>query len=223
MFGAHEKEYLDYVLKFINRDSIVLDIGANYGNHSLGFAQKAQKVFAFEPDPWAYSKLKKIIQKNEIDNIYAFNFGLGESNENRLFYTANSNFNRGQSSFKNVLGTDLTPITSRVMPGDKFIKNHNILKIDFIKIDTEGYEYEVLKGLKSSIERFSPLILLEYNKEHLSELNEFLYHHKIYKPFLISINRSRFIFNQPHGIETTFNTNINRGEVLLIPRDLVCK
>ena len=53
-------------------------------------------------------------------------------------------------------------------------------KIDFIKIDVEGHDLFVLKGMKKSIKKFSPIILVEFNKENFFEIYKFLDSYKAY-------------------------------------------
>jgi tRNA G37 N-methylase Trm5 len=67
-FGAHEREQLEFSKKFI-QNKIVLDCGANFGNHSLFYSQFAKSVISIEPDILALENLKLKIKLNKIKNI----------------------------------------------------------------------------------------------------------------------------------------------------------
>ena len=171
------------------KPELCIDIGANVGNYSLFFLENtAAKVIAFEPMPILFNKLKKI--KNIYpERFFIYNLGLGENNEiKKLNYNSKnlqwSNFNPEVNKI-NYLKSNNRNIECKIVALDEFVKKNKKLflnKISLIKIDTEGYEYEVLKGALKTINKFSPkYIQLEYNWHHLFK-NINLYHFSILLP-----------------------------------------
>jgi FkbM family methyltransferase len=147
---------------------IILDIGANIGETSMAFSKLAGdkgKVFSFEPDPQTFERLKKHLELNGCANVTPVNKGLGQ-NEGELFLEEgehNSGGNRiapgQQSQGKKIVVTTL----------DHFVEENNITKIDFIKIDVEGYEYNVLLGAEKTIKKNQPSFFIELVDDFLKD------------------------------------------------------
>lgn len=136
-------------------NGVVLDIGANIGNHSIYFAKEcyAKKVISFEPVLETFNILKKNIEINGLDDvIYPYNWGIGEKKSRAVV---------NEYNLTNIGATRLTEKSE----GD--IEIFSIDDIDFqdnivlIKIDVEGDEEKVIKGALKTIKRNSPMIMLE--------------------------------------------------------------
>ncbi len=160
--GVYEKETLEFlstILAKIN-SPIVLDVGGNIGNHSLVFSLNAKQVHTFEPIPYVFDVLCKNIDVNNISNIQAHNLALSNCDENAKFYV-NISGNIGGSSFdkRNDFMEEVTVIKKS---GDAYINTLNLEKIDLLKIDVEGHEFNVLDGLKETIFKFKPIVCLEW-------------------------------------------------------------
>lgn len=161
----YEEEYLYYITKTFRggldlSDKVVLDIGANIGNHSLYFANEcnAKKVFAFEPIPQTFKILDKNIQINSFeDRIYAYNCACGD----KKCFAKNPNYD-----LKNIGGTCL----EETQEGDINVITIDDLdiqeKIGLIKIDVEGFEKKVILGALKTIEKNKPMIVLESWYQH---------------------------------------------------------
>jgi len=143
---------------------VVLDIGANIGNHLLPILPLVKKAIAFEPQSNAFDKLKRSIEKNEFTNCLIGNYGLGhedknlEFHENLLGNNGRSSFLKQESSNKNEIVLNL-PIRN----GDAVLDHMEINKLDVIKIDVEDFEFEVFKGIEENIKKYSPVILMEWD------------------------------------------------------------
>ena len=162
-FGAYcieELEFMAYSLKSISCP-VVIDVGANIGHHSLFASTIASEVYAFEPFPDVANKITRKIQDNNLANLKVFYFGLGQVDE-LLPYNPPVDCNTGTGSFigKNKSEKQLMlPIKN----GDDFFQSNNINNISFIKIDVEGYEVDVLKGLAATILNERPIIFFEWS------------------------------------------------------------
>lgn len=138
-----------------------LEVGANIGNHTSLFSRFFKTTFAFEPNPFIYKILSTNIQRNNLQAI-AYDCGLSNEAAELDFYVDKKNF--GASSFvKKHVFDPSTVIKASVAVGDKFIEQKQIADIDYIKIDAEGLEGKIVQGLRKTIERYQPIISLEWN------------------------------------------------------------
>lgn len=159
-----EKKEIDYLYdNVIDENSIILDIGANIGTHSVAFATKAAngQVYSFEPSRNTFNILAKNVKNKR--NIIPINLALSNEDGIADFYEFST------SALSSLLNTNRDKIKAinRVLcvNGDYVIEK--ILqppKVDFIKIDVEGAEKLVLEGLKNTIEKFHPKIFCEIYK-----------------------------------------------------------
>ena len=143
---------------------VVMDIGANIGNHLMPILPFVTKAIAFEPQPQTFSKLNRTIEKNNFTHCIIKNFGLGQEDDELAFYEDVSGNNGGSSFVK-----EESSVQDKIIPslpiknGDTVLDNLKIHKLDFIKIDVEGFEFEVFKGIKNNIKKYSPIILMEWH------------------------------------------------------------
>ena len=153
---------------YIKPGMTVLDCGANVGNHSLYFARisKAEKVYAFEAAEDTYNILKKNISLNKLDDvIIAKKVALGEkdSRANIKFTRSKTNtgYNKVEESSDGVV---------EMRPLDELVQE----KVDFIKIDVEGYELEVLKGAHRILKEQHPIIWIEIWKDNYEAISKYI-------------------------------------------------
>jgi FkbM family methyltransferase len=217
-FGAHEKEQLEFSKKFV-RNKIVVDCGANFGNHSLYYSLFAKTVISIEPDIVALEKLEQKLKLNSIKNVICLNCGVGSENLVKTpFYCATGD-NLGVSSFiKNFSHQNLTSINVSLRTLDSILSELKIIQCDFIKIDVEGFDYEVLQGAHKTISTLAPVIQIEYIPRDRAKLLTFLKENPRYKPRTLIVNRPIFIFNRPSGKLVEFDPNL-RSEVFLLPQE----
>ena len=164
LYGVYEPAILDLIAKDLKEGGTFVDIGANIGHHSMFAASvvgNTGKVYSFEPIPRIYNQLLDSVHLNKFDNIVkAYNFALGEKDEVKNLYLEPKNI--GGSSLVEARGRN-EKIEVKIAKGDDTLLNLN--KIDLIKIDVEGYEYEVLSGIKDSLTKYKPAIILEFSGE----------------------------------------------------------
>jgi len=162
---------LEFISEIRFGGSVFLDIGANVGIFSLIASQTFDEVVAFEPSPKTYEILKSNIELNSYKNITLHNIGLSNQKTTMKLYLNPLN-NGGATLNKNVLKgtTELKKeswdsIDVKVDILDKISELQN-KKIDFIKIDVEGYELSVLEGAVNLIKTNMPLIYAEISKDY---------------------------------------------------------
>jgi FkbM family methyltransferase len=172
-------DYLEYVIYFgidaepktalyksVADGMYVFDIGTNMGETLLNFAQrnKTGKNFGFEPVPFLYEKAKENIARNNFSNIHLNN--LAVSNEQgELFFEVPKNRNFGSISMSHQPTTDSKKVKAITL--DAYIKENNIEKVDFIKIDVEGFESNVLNGAPETIKKYKPILFVEVVDDYL--------------------------------------------------------
>jgi len=211
LFLPHDKDYLGLKLIFKKKNNLnsFLDIGANVGASALIFIKMGfyNKMHLFEPNFNLYKNyLKKIKKKHHNLNIY--NYALGSKNKSLIFFLPyiEKIFVHYFSSFdkKYIINS-----CSNTFPNKKIILKKKIIEvkkfddlkindvIDFIKLDSEGYDLEIIKGLMKTINKFKPAFLIEYNAELylkiVKKLNKyFQFYYDINKNSLVQINISNF-------------------------------
>jgi FkbM family methyltransferase len=161
--GEFEPEMVSFFKSLLQPSDTVLDIGANIGCTSLLFGSLASKVYSFEPSPTTYRWLVENVQRAKLNNVEPINLGLGkEAGTFELTFAPN---NRSGGFVSNLTsaseGHQVEHIT--IARGDDFIGERQIAKVDFIKIDVEGFEQSVIEGLTQTIARDQPIVALELN------------------------------------------------------------
>jgi len=152
----------EYNLKdFLKEDFVVFDIGANIGVFTCFAANlvKKGKVFAFEPVSFVFDVLKR--NARDYDNVDCHKIGFASKAEEKEILIRQ--WAPGDSTIKD--SPIQRPFQSfdlkekiEISTLDNFVEEKNFIKIDFIKIDVEGYEVEVLKGAIKTIKKFRPIL-----------------------------------------------------------------
>lgn len=143
---------------------IMLDIGANVGSVSLPLAKIYQKskIYSIEPTYYAFKKLKRNIDLNPKlkKRVVALNYLINNENKSRNVYSS-WNFNSNEHKHKIHLGTLKEINNKNIISLDQMTKKIN-QKIDFIKLDVDGFELKVLKSGRKNINKFKPIIHMEF-------------------------------------------------------------
>ncbi|MDO9111855.1 MAG: FkbM family methyltransferase, partial [Desulfatirhabdiaceae bacterium] len=148
-----------FVRAFLKPGMNVVDIGANYGMYSLTAATSVGphgNIWAFEPSRLTSAYLNRSIRRNQMDNITVIQAGVSDADCPALLHmNPNAEFDR-------VAGSDVAGLTEDIarMSLDGWMKTENTC-IDFLKIDAEGQEDNIIRGGKLFFESSSPLILYE--------------------------------------------------------------
>ena len=158
----------------------VFDVGANVGDWSIGAYKKlkTKKIYAFEPIPDTYELLTKNIGNHEVfPQQIALSDFTGELELNfsvEKSYLSSSVSNAENSSFKKTI--------CKVQRGDDFCEIFQVDIIDFLKVDTEGNDFKVLKGFEEKLKkRKIRLLQFEYgpfsivSKDLLKDFYDLLY------------------------------------------------
>ena len=149
-------------------DPIILDVGANIGTMTTWFAKTFPvcEIYSFEPQPQIFNMLCGNLAINNLYNVRAFNYGLGSENKTLSFfepdYFNSSDFGTFSLIDSRVKTTD-KKIIVEIKTIDWFVKTFNLSRVDLIKIDAEGMDYDILLGANDTIKSFKPNIFIEHN------------------------------------------------------------
>jgi FkbM family methyltransferase len=172
----YESDDLQMLMKHIGRGLAILDVGSHIGNHAIFFEKllHAREIILIEPNPPTIDHLQINIGLNRLRHVdEAFlGFGLGDKvSQGVMQYPAN---NPAAAEFV----PDVEGGTVRIVPGDLLFAPRII---DFIKIDVEGMEMNVLRGLDRVITRCAPDIYIEVRERHERDFQEWC-SAKAYRP-----------------------------------------
>jgi FkbM family methyltransferase len=168
LLGGFEPRTLRRYKELIADGFVVLDIGANIGAHTLPIARlvgPSGKVIAFEPTKYASEKLLNNIRLNpRLSNRIVFNQtmlvgSISEELPKEIYSSwplekAGDLHSDHQGRLKSTIGAIAQTL-------DSYAEQHNLDRVDFIKLDVDGHEYEVLQGARDMLEKLKPSIMLE--------------------------------------------------------------
>lgn len=155
-----EFEHLD---KFLVPGGVFLDIGGNTGIYTLKAAQFFRQqgggtVVTYEPLPEMLAILQHNLQANGFDNVRLRSFCLGETPGTADFLI---NFNRPASSSLVCRDPAATQISTIVFRLDDVLPLERVQRVDYVKMDVEGAEAQVLAGARATLEKFRPIVQME--------------------------------------------------------------
>lgn len=177
ILGNYEERILEAIKANVIKGDTCIDIGAHIGFMTLYMSLLAGEkgtVLAYEPIKECFDFINNSIKKNKINNTQAFNIALGNkkaTGKAHVFEDSGmANFN--DSGFVTYTEEQKTQ-TFKIDTLDSV--EVKLPKVDFIKIDVEGYEANVLEGAKNVIRKHSPTFLIEvHNQDNYDRVFEIL-------------------------------------------------
>ena len=172
-YGYYEPFINTLIKSLIKPGDICIDVGANVGIHALFMAHRTGptgKVFCFEPHPVIHKRLKKNIAINRFSWMHPIKKGIAERSGTEAFQGfSDSSSNQGTSHLLNhaqahtphTFTIDLTTL-------DEFVAAHNLERVNFIKVDVEGFEHLVIQGATKTL-TLLPTIIFENNRKDLTK------------------------------------------------------
>jgi FkbM family methyltransferase len=162
-----EVQELRTLTRVVGTGRNIVEVGANIGNHLVFYAQHmhAKKIFPFEPNPDAVALLSRNIKANKLESVVddrGVGIGLGaEYGKFSVVLPGENNLGAAQ----------LAPGSGEleVFPLDEKLGDE---KVDFMKIDVEGMEFEVLAGAVNTIRRNRPILMIEVFRPKIDKFEE---------------------------------------------------
>lgn len=155
------------VLPLISSDSVIIDVGAHAGQHTKLFARMVPQghVYAFEPGVYARSILNIVFQLRRFSNVTLLPLGLSDAITTETLHIPlkrHGTMGFGLSHLgPQIDGRQTVTEDIHLTTLDQFVKERNLSRIDFIKVDIEGWEAHFLRGAMASVKRFRPTIMME--------------------------------------------------------------
>lgn len=169
--GTYEPENLAAIKQVCRSGMTAVDIGAHEGYLTLVMATlvgNTGRVIAFEPLPQNFERLSQTIALNDLHHIALYQMALSDGTNARAWFHANAQSSSMGKLIENGQIAD-TALEINVSSLDQVAGTSKITSIDFVKIDVEGHDLEVLNGMREVIDRFAPSILIEFHSEELFE------------------------------------------------------
>lgn len=169
-YDENKVEYEMLLLQyFLNKESVFFDIGSNIGSFIL-IANKyipQQQIYGFEPIPELNNRLKTLFPNTNISSLALSSkknhtqFKIPKINHSHLLTRGTLNTSFVETNEQGFLTIDVQTDSL-----DNLVKEKHIQRIDVIKIDVEGHEYEVIKGSLHSFKTFMPILIIEIEQRH---------------------------------------------------------
>lgn len=156
--GRFERKFQDLCARVLRADSVAIDIGANIGVTALimsAFVGGEGRVAAFEPGPRIFDLLAANVQANGATQVEPRRCAVGSADGVMPF--------EEDSAYGHLLAEGGSGAAVEVRTLDGLVGELGLNRLDLLKIDTEGFEGEVLAGAKDTLQRLKPLVYLELN------------------------------------------------------------
>jgi FkbM family methyltransferase len=237
-FSPGETELFE---KMINPGDVVIDAGANIGAHTLDFSRivgDKGSVYAFEPQPTVFNTLCTNLLLNDIHNVQKYQLGVGAKEGS--FFTLdldikcthsigslplmdplNGSLKKENLGSRATLSNGNSSLNGTLIEVDVVtIDNLNLIRCDFIKVDVEGMEQNVLQGAQETINKHKPILYVECDLEdkakdlqgYIASLNYEMYWHLT---TLVDLKNNYYDCH-----ENCFDNMYSSFNLLCLPKDL---
>ena len=167
--GNWSGDLLTLTNHFITPGSVIVEIGANIGFESLYYAKKHPDcvVHSYEPGSYAFHSLSVSKAYNRFGNLKLFKLGVGDQNQTLAIASPTAaSSNKGLGSLKQNIDLDYSyhKESIEVVTLDSHFNGEG--PIALLKIDTQGFEWNVIQGAAKTIEKHRPVILFEHEDQY---------------------------------------------------------
>ncbi len=164
--GTFEEDVETNIHALVKQGMHVIDIGANVGYHTFRMSKltgPSGRVYAIEPTGWAYRRLIRNASLNpDLNNITFSQLGLSNVDTGIVPMEFQSSYRLDGKQQRAIENIELITL-------DTYLKREDITRVDFIKLDVDGFEGKVLQGAAKSITKIKPAILMELNPATMLE------------------------------------------------------
>jgi FkbM family methyltransferase len=174
--GQPEAALIKSIKKDLPDRATFIDVGGNIGTFFWQFVDVCKKVYVFEPIPRLNDVITQSIRYNNVENIVLIPKAVGNETKTIKMLDNNNSSVVDSSESLNVIEIPVTSLD---------FEFQDLEKVDFVKIDVEGYELNVLKGAENLIDKYRPILLIEIHPiflinygHRVEELIEFMENRK---------------------------------------------
>jgi FkbM family methyltransferase len=168
----YEPDNFNFLKTQCKPGSLVLDIGSHIGLFASVAAKivgPKGKVFAFEPAPKTNALLHQTIALNNLQNIVQpRNEAMAKQVGETVFFVSDENADNSNSMVSYLQDRKLHSINITVSTIDSFVKQARLRKVDFIKIDVEGAEYDAIQGAELTLKEMKPACILAIHPQPIA-------------------------------------------------------
>jgi FkbM family methyltransferase len=172
IYQSHEPLTTHLMIKELKQDMVCLDLGSNIGYYAViesNIVGQSGKIFAIEPSPVNFPILKVNLENQKKNNFSTHNIAIGDKNEDMEFIiSSKSNWSKIRMNNEKINPEDKI-IKIPVKTLDSFVQENDIKKIDILRMDVEGFEYNIILGANKILEKFKPKIFVEIHKMYLGK------------------------------------------------------
>lgn len=165
----HDQHLVPLVCSHLKEGDVVIDCGCYVGDHTIAYSLKVGKegcVIAIEAGKDAFECLVHNAKLFLNKNVVCIKCALGKDDYSKVYHHKVED-NLGMSVCSTVESDDAVVV--QTLDTICLSKHNSIQKLDFIKIDCEGFECDILEGAEKLLEKFRPKMLIEVNSHKLSE------------------------------------------------------
>jgi FkbM family methyltransferase len=158
--GQYEAEVHGLMHHMDLQDSVCLDIGANIGLHTIvmsHYVGSSGKVFAFEPEAHNFQLLRQNLRMNKADNVIALESAVGSRESTCRLSLNSSNFGDHRVSTSAPVNGNFQEVPLITIDGQ--LRELPDGAVKFIKIDVQGFEYEVMQGMTTTLKRNPDVVI----------------------------------------------------------------
>ncbi len=176
--GAFEPHTTEAINRLCQEGMVVLDVGANIGCHTLRFAKLVGtrgRVIAFEPMSWAFRKLTRNVALNAFSNLSLEKIALSDANrahQEVAFATSWPLSGIDEALLHPLHGGYAEKDVVDFMTLDEYIRTRKVGRIDFMKIDVDGYELKVVRGATETLALWKPVMIMELGNAGLAQVGD---------------------------------------------------
>jgi FkbM family methyltransferase len=173
-----EKPNTELILGSLRKGSVMFDVGAHIGYYSVLGSQvvgPGGRIVSVEPNPQTLPRLRKNLELSHASNVTVEDVACTDKETTLTFYQAGIR-NTGASSISesNARNADhgemVRSVTVRGRTLDSIVQELGLQRVDFVKIDVEGAEVQVLRGMKNTLAKYQPHMLIEMKPAQLASM-----------------------------------------------------
>ncbi len=188
-----EKNEINFLINHLKSGQVAVDIGAHKGAYTYWMSKcvrSSGKVYAFEPQPILFDRLKKITKTIRSNNIYLYPIALSDSKGRTDLIIPNGDHSPSASIIRKKSYND-TKIEIETTTLEDFFCNKENISVDYIKCDVEGHELKVFQKSTNFFNNFRPIISVESEARHCGKDKV-----KELFSFFKNINYKGYFFNE---------------------------
>jgi O-methyltransferase len=175
--GSWGEFNLEHLTALIRPDAVCFDLGANVGTMTLAMAALAPRghVYACEASTETAVALAQTVRANHLANVTVLETVIGKENEQVRFFDTPTMRSSGAAVPRSIAAYpyfDAYAIDRTCRSVDSLVAELGLDHVDLIKLDIEGAELDALDGARSTLARFRPIVLLEFNSYAFTHLRE---------------------------------------------------